>query len=1280
MISLPQFAVCRLTMQRERLRRALFLVLTGLLSFAWLALLSVQPAYAQFTRYQNYTDEQGLGDLTVTSIAQDKDGYMLLGTQGGLYRYDGLTISSYDTAFGMPGSTWVREVLCDAAGRVWVVTTSGIYVRFGSTFSPVDVGAKRLKAASPHVLAALSSSIVVQAGGTLLRASIQTKTVGTFAPVFDPATLAVNPRLGSVGFVVSDGHDGVLFGCGDGLCSLDANGKLNISDKADGLPPDIWQVALRTGNGALWVRSLDHLAYKPNGAARFKVIDVPGRHDTYFAGHAAELDLIADRHNGVLTQADDGFLQWDGKRLQSHRHHVGGVPDAGVLAFQFDREGALWLGSVGGGAYRGLGADQWEHWTVEDGLPGNSIWAMARLPDGHVWVAADGRSSPLDRSSDGVPGSNYVLAVTQHGRLWTAPFGAPLTRLDPSRGIVEHVASIGVVKGANVDQQNRLWLSTSDAVFMVADADGPASLTVPRLIASISGVLDITTDASGSTWLASSDGVFRWREDTGLVQLTTPEALIGLPFTATFAPTGDMWIATQTAGVLRFTVKGDHLVPLSPLLTPEIASNDTLFIHRDLHGRMWVGTDRGIDMFDGRLWRRFDSSDGPITNDMNQSAILEDADGSMWFGTSHGLSHLLDPNHLPPRGMLHTPLITNVSLGDKALPPQPAIETPWVRGPLTIHFDDLDFSSNRNTRFLYRISGIDTTWNETAGRTIQYAAPPPGNLNFNLLALDPTHNTRSPIVSFNIHIRAPWWQQQVVYWLVAVAAILLIAVAWRMRVQFLMRQQGLLEVLVRVRTTEIEQAREELYHHSMLEQQRLEEMVNVRTAEIEEARRELQRLAMSDMLTSLPNRRAIMLTLEAAIEKAERAMAPLAVLLCDVDNFKSINDQFGHLAGDHVLAEFGARLHSALSGQETAGRYGGEEFLVVLPDDATKITARVEEIRTRLKAAPYLLDGATRMVTVSAGLAFLRPGDTAVTLVARADVALYLAKENGRDRVEIEQDWQVARRRAPSIIKERDLEHEIRAALNGGELALHFQPVVDINRDVITSCEALLRWWSPTRGNVPPSDFIPFAEQNGLMPEVGMWVLRNACLEAVNWPESIRVSINLSPSQFYLAGIVDSIVEILADTKLPAERLELEVTETAMIVDLDAASAVLGKLRALGITIALDDFGTGYSSLSLLRSLPFDRIKIDRSFVKDLGIKADASAIIGGVIHLCAGIGATVTAEGVETAQQIEVLRASGCCEVQGFGIGHPAPAIETRAWINAFRASHAEASRSVNY
>ena len=236
--------------------------------------------------------------------------------------------------------------------------------------------------------------------------------------------------------------------------------------------------------------------------------------------------------------------------------------------------------------------------------------------------------------------------------------------------------------------------------------------------------------------------------------------------------------------------------------------------------------------------------------------------------------------------------------------------------------------------------------------------------------------------------------------------------------------------------------------------------------------------------------------------------------------------------------------------------------------------------------------------------------------------------------------------------------------------------MVDIERDVVTSCEALLRWRSPTRGNVSPGEFIPFAETVGLMPEIGDWVLRAACREAAGWPDAMKVSVNLSPSQFHLPDLVQRIVGILVDGLKPT-RLELEVTETAMIADTAAATTMLEQLRALGISIALDDFGTGYSSLSFLRTLPFNRIKIDKSFVQELGVKPEATAIVRAITGLCDSLDAAVTAEGVETDHQIGLLRGLGCLEIQGFRIGRPCPPHELRLWMDAFAASHATETAS---
>ena len=337
-------------------------------------------------------------------------------------------------------------------------------------------------------------------------------------------------------------------------------------------------------------------------------------------------------------------------------------------------------------------------------------------------------------------------------------------------------------------------------------------------------------------------------------------------------------------------------------------------------------------------------------------------------------------------------------------------------------------------------------------------------------------------------------------------------------------------------------------------------------------------------------------------------------------------------------------------------------------------------------------------MTFSGGVAFHHPDDTPITIIGRADAALYAAKRNGRNRIVFEDAHETrddgasgelvgpcpgdqpcrdvpfapmeVPKSADTVHRRHALEQDLRTALRDGQFHLHYQPIVNVDTDAVISCEALLRWQSPSRGNVSPGYFIPFAEEVGLMPEIGDWVLLTACREACGWPDDVRVSVNLSPVQLRLPDLVDRIAGALADSGLAPHRLELEVTETAMIDDMVAASRTLRDFRALGITIALDDFGTGYSSLSFLRTLPFDRIKIDRSFVEGLGIQPEAAAIIRAVVGLCSSLDAGMTAEGVETDRQIDLLREAGCSEMQGFRIGQPGPPAELRAWMTAFASS----------
>ncbi len=1219
-------------------RRLLKAALPGcvLLLFCWHA------ARAQFTRFENFTDEQGLGNASVSALAQDRSGYVLLGTEAGLYRYDGSNIAPVDASAGLPPDAWIRTIVVDGRGWVWIVTTDTVYLRRTDRFSPVLTGAN-LRLLSPHLLARLDGSLIIDNGGSLIRAAVDENGVGRFSPLLDARTLNAAPVLWPARFVVAGGPDALLIGCGSGLCRLGGGPPVVLGTK-EGLPADTWQVALCAPDGTLWARSLDRLAWRARGDLAFHVVAVPGGRGHFNAAVPARLDLVADRHGGVLTQGEEGLLDFDGKGWRAFRHHEGGLSASPVQSLMFDREGSLWVGSIGHGAFRSLGWGTWEHWTAEDGLPSDIVWSMTRPANGPLWVATWGDAVPLDGRIDGIPGGSENVSATRAGRLWFAPLRAPLARLDRMTGRVDRVPITGLVASTFLDPANRFWLATDKGLLLIADADAAAE-RLKATVALAGPTLQATTDVSGRIWAVRTDGLYRRRDDGRFERMNIPLPAGQQAEGLAFASDGDLWVVTDSAGISRFRLTGSRAEPLAPVSRPEIGSNNILFVYRDRRGWMWIGTDHGVDLFDGRNLRHFGISDGLISNDLDQWAVYEDLDGSMWFGTSRGLSHLVDPVHLPAMGPPH-PLVTRISMGGRRLTQSPSMHVDWTSAPLVIQFVDLDFTRGRNIAFRYRLDGVDTGWNDTAAHEVRYASLPAGKLRFELVAIDAAHDAVSAPVGFTLRVRAPWWRRWWFYGLCVVLIAVTTAGTWQARVRLLVRQR-----------------------------RRLELLVTERTAEIEQARTELQRLAMSDGLTGLPNRRAIMITLEDRIAAALATRKPLAALLCDIDHFKKINDGFGHLAGDAVLGEFGERLRSALREEEQAGRYGGEEFCILLPGAPEVVAERVGAIRSAASDAPYAFGNANHTVTSSGGLAFLRDGDNALSLLARADAALYRAKNEGRNRIEYEcsdagETDHVAdgSRKSPSS-QRVELERDLRAALAESQFTLDYQPVVDVRRGVVTSCEALLRWHSPKRGRVAPAEFIPFAEQVGLMPEISDWVLRTACQEAACWQERIGISVNLSAVQFRMPDLVAKVEAALARSGLHPERLELEVTETAMITEAAVASAMLDRLRSLGIKVALDDFGTGYSSLSFLRTLPFDRIKIDRSFVQDLGIKPEAAVIVRAIAGMCESLGAAVTAEGVETNTQVEALRACGCLELQGYHISRPCSPVQLRTWMQSFAA-----------
>jgi diguanylate cyclase (GGDEF)-like protein len=440
--------------------------------------------------------------------------------------------------------------------------------------------------------------------------------------------------------------------------------------------------------------------------------------------------------------------------------------------------------------------------------------------------------------------------------------------------------------------------------------------------------------------------------------------------------------------------------------------------------------------------------------------------------------------------------------------------------------------------------------------------------------------------------------------------------------------------------------------------------IHVDVTEKRNSEKQIAFLAHHDALTGLANRVQLRQHIEKALEHVERG-GTASVLCLDLDNFKIINDTLGHSVGDALLCAVSTRLHDLVGDKDLISRTGGDEFSIVQSgaehpvEAAAALAARIVEALS----VPFELGDHHVVIGASVGVAIAPDdGDNADQLLKNADMALYRAKEDGRAQFhffEPEMDVKAQARRA--------LELDLRNAVPAGEFELFYQPIINLDENRITAFEALLRWNHPTRGRVPPSEFIPLAEETGLIVAIGEWVIRQACAEARTWPTDLRVAVNVSPVQFRTKTLLSAVVSALAASGLRPDLLELEITETVLMANNEATLASLHQLRSLGVRISMDDFGTGYSSLSYLRSFPFDKIKIDQSFVRDLTDRPDSIAIIRAVAGLGLSFGMTTTAEGVETQEQLDKMRSEGCNEVQGYFFSKPVPASQIAELLAGF-------------
>ena len=735
---------------------------------------------------------------------------------------------------------------------------------------------------------------------------------------------------------------------------------------------------------------------------------------------------------------------------------------------------------------------------------------------------------------------------------------------------------------------------------------------------------------NGDIWAGSATGV--WRYSGGHWTHFTREDGLRAPAVIALAAdkNGDLWIGYRLTGTitrLRFSAAGKaefrHFDP--PAGQP---IDITYFLGFDARGRLWAGTNLGILMRDETShWYQYDHHDGLIWDDCDLHGFAAEPDGHIWIGTSAGLSHFL-PRDAPAESEPPRTVFTSVVSGKTALDPAHSFTLEHSSDSLIIHFTALRFGRERDILFRYRL-GPSAAWRETPYRELEFPAMPPGKYHLEVEARDTLSEYSSVPASFDFRIKPPLWRE---WWFIAGCSIGVVLMAG-----LILRRRSI---------------REEAIRHA------LENAVTERTSELSHQYRH-------DVLTGLPNRLLFGETLHRELLTARRDGSHVAVLFIDLDRFKRINDTWGHQTGDLFLKEISERLRSGLRPGETIGRIGGDEFIVLIPGLVERLEAEARgwELLLTLEA-PIQVEGKNVFATISVGISTF-PDDAleAGALMAAADAAMYRAKAAGKNQVQVFEAGMTEAASRPQNIEDR-----LREALNNGNFRLRYQPQYTL-QGKLAGFEALLRIQGMER-ELGPGEFIPIAEETGLIVEMGAWALREACLQMKTWQRSgfpdVRIAVNVSVVQLAHAGFEGYLMRTIGETGIDPSHLELELTETALVKDTGDSAGLLNRIRERGIQVALDDFGTGFSPMQYLHQLPVDGVKIDQVFIRDLDREPSSVPLVEGMVKLAKTLSLKVVAEGVETEAQFEILRQIGFDLAQGYLLSFPVTAGEAEDLLRA--------------
>jgi diguanylate cyclase (GGDEF)-like protein len=1292
-------------------RPAAALLAAALLAVAALLALAapVGRAGAQGLQFRHLGVDDGLPSSWVTAILEDRRGFMWVGTAHGVSRYDGHRFRTYgrDRAnpYALP-SGHVDQVYEDRRGGLWVVTAAGVS-RYDAahdgfvTYAARDLGPRAPAAGRGAPAGRIATAVLEDRRGTLwvgTSTGLVRLDRGTGAATPFPLAPAGAEAAPYVMVLHEDRRSRLWVGTRAGVYVLDSaarSPRRYAHDPADAhsLPDSVVRAIAEDAAGTLWVGTDYHgLARWDAGRARFDRF----RHSAADPASLARdrvIRLAADRvRGGLWVGTENGGLDYRDPATGRFTHHryaptaPTGIGSNSIWSLHQDGAGTLWVGTFSGGLdvstpngaairlYRPSVGDP-------DGLSYNAVPSFAEGRDGHVWVATDGgglnRFDPRTRRFTRYTTANTDLRTDavvgvledRRGDLWVADWGAGVARFDRRRRrFVAYTTANSDIPDDNVyelleDRGGRLWVGTDHGVVAMFDpARGAFTrrhvVAAPGLVPS--SVLLLRELADGTFAVGQRDGgVTILDPNTGaqshyVADGGGPARLASNAVRALLVDGDALWVGTD-AGLDRLDRRRGRVTHFGA--ADGLPSDFVVGVLPEGDGRLWVSTDRGVARFDPR--RRtavtYTRADGLPRGEFLMRSAMRARDGTLYFGGNDGFAAIrpdrIVENARPPRVAL-----TGLQLFNKPVlagaPGSP------LRGPIgeadeltlahdqnvvTFEFAALDYATPGKNRYAYRLDGFDAEWQHVgAQHSASYTNLAPGRYTLRVKASNGDGVWNAAGASLRVVVTPPLWR------------------TWWFRLASTAAGLGALAALVR------------------FQQRRRVEVA-------------LGRQALRDSLTGLANRALFRDRVGHALARAARdgaapphAAARVAVLFLDLDGFKTVNDSLGHAAGDRLLVEVAARLLNATRGCDTVARLGGDEFAVLLenargPADAEAVAERiVQALRAPIAlgaaaaagAAPHGPPAEAR-VGASVGIAFAEPAMDADALLRNADAAMYRAKAGGKNRHATFDPTLVA-----AAADRLSLEADLARAVERGQLALVYQPIVALDGGAVRGAEALLRWRHPSRGVVGPAAFVPLAESSGLIVDIGRWVLEEACRAAAAWPAgpggaAAGVSVNVSGRQLADPELPAHVAGALARAGLDAGRLTLEITESVLMRDTDATLAVLSALKALGVRLAVDDFGTGYSSLRYLHRFPVDVLKIDKSFVDGVARGAQDAALARTIVALGDMLGLRTVAEGVETEAQRDRLAAMGCDAGQGYLFAQP---LEPRALRAMFAAAPAGA------